>query len=102
MGDALGVLGLMVFVGALFVVVAALSGAASRYDQRRKGRRVVQGSIWGDIKSAVVAICMSIGAVVAGIAGCLANLIGCVLFLVLGLVGLFFIVWLVKQMWEVA
>jgi hypothetical protein len=103
MGDALGVLGLLVFLGLIFVVIWVLSGAASRYDQRRKlGRVVMPGSIWGDLKSAVVAICTGIGALVASLAGCLSSLIGCLLFLVLGLMGLFFVVWLIKRMWEVA
>ena len=43
-----------------------------------------------------------IGDVVGGLMGCLGSLVGCVFFLILGLVGLFFVVWLVKRMWEAA
>jgi hypothetical protein len=102
MGDALGVLGLMVFLGVIFVVIWVLSGAAERYFKRRRRESGVElappGSFWGDLKDAIVAIGSGIGALVAGLTGCLGSLIGCLLFLVLGLVGLFLVVWLIKQM----
>jgi uncharacterized membrane protein len=106
MGDALGVLGLMAFLGVSFVAVWVISGAAERYFRRRRRESGVElvpaGSIWDDLKSAVLAICTGIGTLVVGLAGCLGRLIGCLLLLVLGLVGLFFVVWLIKQMWEAA
>ena len=101
MGDALGVLGTMAYVAGLGVLVWGISRAASRYVRRKSGR-VVTGGFWGDLKDAVVSIGSAIGALVTGLAGCLGSLIGCVLFLVLGLIGLFFVVWLVKRMWEAA
>jgi hypothetical protein len=103
MGEALGVLGLMVFLGVIFVVIWVLSGAASRYDQRRKSHgRLVAGSIWGDLQDALVAIGSGIGTLTGGLAVVLGSLIGCLLFFVLGLVGLFFVVWVIKRMWEMA
>jgi hypothetical protein len=44
----------------------------------------------------------AIGDAVEGVVGCIGGMIGCVFFFVLGLVGLFFVIWLLKRMWEAA
>lgn len=111
MGDAFGVLGLMAFLVLSFVAVWVISGAAERYlgaaerYLRRKSDAALpaaSGSIWDGLKGAVGAVGSTVGGLVTGLVGCLGSLIGCLVALVLSLVGLFFMVWLVKRMLEAA
>lgn len=83
MGEVLGVLAVMAYL-------AVISAAVWAHRTRRSAR--------DDLKAGLAAI----ESAISGLGGCLASLIGCLFFLVLGLVGLFFVVWLVKRMWEAA
>ena len=92
MGDALIFLMVMAYLGALFGLVWVLASAGSRYVRRKLGR-VVVGNVKDDLKSGLAGI----GSGVSGLVGCLGGLIGCLLSIVLGLVALFFVIWLVKM-----
>jgi hypothetical protein len=99
MRDVLSVLALMVYLAVLFAAVSMIARAASRYLMRKSGADLsVAGSVQDDLKTGWAAI----GSFVSGLAGCLGPLIGRLSFLVLGLEGLFFMVWLIKRMWEAA
>ena len=91
MGDALIFLMVMAYLAALFGLVWVLASAGSRYVRRKLGR-VVVGNAKDDLKSGLAGI----GSGVAGLVGCLGGLIGCLLSIVLGLVALFFVIWLEK------
>jgi hypothetical protein len=91
MGDALIFLMVMAYLAALFGLVWVLASAGSRYVRRKLGR-VVVGNVKDDLESGLAGI----GSGVSGLVGCLGGLIGCLLSIVLGLVALFFMIWLVK------
>jgi hypothetical protein len=91
MGDALIFLMVMAYLAALFGLVWVLASAGSRYVRRKLGR-VVVGNVKDELKSGLAGI----GSGVAGLVGCLGGLIGCLLSIVLGLVALFFVIWLEK------
>ena len=97
MGDVLVFLMLMAYLAALFGLAWVLVRAGSRYVMRKLGR-VAVGGVKDDLMSGMAGI----GSGVSGLVGCLGGLIGCLLSVVLGLVTLFFVIWLVKLMWEVA
>jgi hypothetical protein len=90
MGDALIFLMVMAYLAALFGLVWVLASAGSRYVRRKLGR-VVVGNVKDDLKSGLAGIGSG-----SGLVGCLGGLIGCLLSIVLGLVALFFVIWLVK------
>ncbi|HEV8454750.1 MAG TPA: hypothetical protein VGQ24_07660, partial [Gemmatimonadales bacterium] len=69
---------------------------------------VVAGSVyftirdWRKLPPSQRARSTGVGDAVEGLLGCLGGLAGCLFYLVVALVGLFFMVWLVKRMWEAA
>jgi hypothetical protein len=97
MGDVLIFLMLMAYLAALFGLAWVLVRASSRYVTRKLGR-VVVGSVKDDLMSGMAGI----GSGVSGLVGCLGGLIGCLLSIILALVATFFVIWLVKRMWEMA
>jgi hypothetical protein len=106
MGDALAVLVFIAFLGLIFVVLWVIR-AAERYFRRRESTVELvtrRGSIWGDLKDALVTVGAAsgaaIGTLVAGLVWCFGGLIGCVLaLLIFGFLGFFLVFWLVKWLW---
>ena len=106
MDDALDILAeLGALVGVLFVALWMIR-AADYFRKRESTVELVtrRGSIWGDLKDALVTVGAAsgtaIGTLVAGLVWCFGGLIGCVLaLLIFGFLGFFLVFWLVKWLW---